>query len=74
MCALAGGGWCVVRLLCGGVWCGRAVCDCSWGVEAGDRHADVWVSLGYACGVGWCMLLLQLSHPCMILSYSLDYG
>ena len=56
----------------------RSLCDHVLGVGFGDRHADVWVSLGYACGVGCCrrqlILLLFALYSSTILSIKIDYG
>ena len=70
------GVWAIVCVLWGVMRRGRSVCDCVWGVETGDRHADVWVLLDGACRVGRCarLLLLLRSFVVLTLSYNLDYG
>ena len=76
VCVPAGGGWHDWCMLWGVMWRGRSVCDCVWGVETGDRHADVWVLLDGAWRVGRRPRLLLLLRSCVvpILSYNLDYG
>ena len=76
MCVLAGRGWYDWRVLWGVVWRGQSVCDCVWGVEAGDWHVDVWVLLDGACCVEWFTRLLLLLRSCgvLMLFYNLDYG
>ena len=57
-----GRGWHDWRVLWGVVWPGQSVCDCVWGVEMVDRHADVWVLLD---GVrGCCYFCVRAWYRC----------
>ena len=73
VCVIAGGGGGMTDA-CFGMWCG-VVSRCVWGVQMGDRHADVWVLFDGACCVEWCTRLLLLLRSCVVsmLFYKLDY-